>query len=225
MRADGGGNYANLSLSAAGNITSTGNLSTFADSGPATSIIAAGGAVQLGGNLSVQGASASNSATLATITANNGDVRMAPGTQINVTDSATGGSAGAGLSVDAPQGQLVLGDINVASAAGPAQTVLHGAGGVTFAGNVGTTGNSAQINVNADGTAVVVNAGQTVQATATGGGAQPRTSPLLAAACRSTARCKSMRPARVDASPPTRPRPGTRPIRLRSSQPIPARPS
>lgn len=172
VRADGGGNYANLSLSAAGNITSTGNLSTFADAGPATSIIAAGGAVQLGGNLSVQGVSASNSATLATITAGNGDVRMAPGTQISVIDTATGSSAGAGLSVDAPQGQLVLGDINVASVAGPAQTLLHGAGGVTFAGNVGTSGNSAQINVSADGAAVVVNAGQTVQATATDGGAQ-----------------------------------------------------
>ena len=171
VRADGGGNYANLSLSAAGNITSTGNLSTFADAGPATSIIAAGGAVQLGGNLSVQGASASNSATLATITANNGDVHMAPSTQISVTDTTTGSSAGAGLSIDASHGQLVLGDINVASTAGPAQTLLHGAGGVTFAGNVGTSGNSAQINVTADGTAVVVNAGQTVQATGTGSGA------------------------------------------------------
>lgn len=172
VNTDGGGNYANLSLSAAGDVTTTGNLSAAADSGPATSIIAAGGSVQLGGNLSVQGASASNSATLASISAGTGDVRMAPGTSISVSDSASGTSAGAGLSVNATQGQLVLADIGVSSGAGPAQTQLYGANGVTITGNVGTIGNSAQIDIGAAGSAVVVDAGKTVQATGTGGNAQ-----------------------------------------------------
>ncbi|HEY4371381.1 MAG TPA: filamentous hemagglutinin N-terminal domain-containing protein [Burkholderiales bacterium] len=169
---DGGGTNANISLQGAGNVSTTGNLLASADAGPATANITSGGAVQLGGNLTVQGASSPSSATLATVNATGGDITMAPGTRIAVTDNAGGASAGAGLGITASAGQVTLGDISVISAHGPAQTQIVGANGVTFTGNSLTSGASAYTNISAsNGSTVAVDAGKSVQSIASSGGA------------------------------------------------------
>jgi len=175
-QASGGGISSSLSLSAAGNIASNGNLSSTADAGPASASIAAGGGVQLGGNLSVQSLSGTDSATLATISAASGNIVMANGSRISIGDTTTAGIAsnGAGLSINAAQGRLVLGDISVTSAAGATQGLLNGAGGVALGGDVTASGQSARLNISASGADISLAAGKTVLATSTvagGGGA------------------------------------------------------
>jgi hypothetical protein len=167
--ADQGGTSSTVSLNAATNITTTGNLTNTAAAGPASTTIAAGGSVTLGGNLAVQSLSDPNSgsASLASVTANTGDIRMATGTQISVTDTTAAGTAsnGAGLSLSAAHGQVVTGDVNVASAAGATQVNLNGPGGVAMNGNVNASGQSAVINVAASGTDLALASGKTVLAT------------------------------------------------------------
>lgn len=168
---DGGGGSSVISVQGAGNVATTGTLSASADAGPA-SVGLSGSAVQVGGDVTVQGASSSSSATVATVTATSGDITMGAGTQISVNDNGAAPSAGAGLAMNANAGQLTLTNLSVISANGAAQSQLFGATGVTFTGSSLTSGTSSLTNVTAsNGSTVAVNAGQTVQSTASGGNA------------------------------------------------------
>jgi filamentous hemagglutinin family protein len=175
-RADDGGYAATVSLSAAGGITSTGAIGSYAAAGAANTSISANGTVQLGGSVITQGASDVNNATIATISAGSGDLIMAAGTQINVVDTTAAGnqSTGAGLSLNASQGVLSLGTVNVSSNAGAAQALLYGNSGVTMNGNVAVSGQSAIADIGAggSGTQIVLAAGKTVlaQSSTPGGG-------------------------------------------------------
>lgn len=176
-QSDQGGTGANVSLTAAGNITVTGPLAGSADAGPANTLVRAGGSLTVGGNISVQGVSGTGgTATLASLVANGGDLVMAPGKRVIVTDLTPAGNAsnGAGLALSAT-GIVNAGDLTAISAAGPAQVALSGNGGVYLNGDVSASGKSALADVRASGGNVIaVASGKTVEAVSTvagGGGA------------------------------------------------------
>lgn len=175
-RADQGGTGASVALTAPGSITTTGTVASYADAGPASANIAAGGAVNLGSNVSVQGLSGTSSATLATISASSGNLTMAPGTQVSVTDLSGAGvpSNGAGLALTASNGRVIAADLASTSASGATQVAVTGSGGVALNGNVSASGQSALVNISASGTEISLAGGKTVQAVSTvagGGGA------------------------------------------------------
>jgi filamentous hemagglutinin family protein len=177
VQSDQGGTGANLALTAAGNINVTGPLANSADSGPANTLVRAGGSLAVGGNITVQGISGlGGTATLASLVANGGDLVIAPGKVVTVTDitPAGNGSNGAGLSL-AATGIVSAGDLTVTSSAGPAQVAVSGDRGVYLNGNVSASGRSALADVRAaGGNLIAVASGKTVEAVATvqgGGGA------------------------------------------------------
>ena len=177
-RAGDNGYAATVNLSAAGNITTTGTLDSYAAAGPGALGVSAGGAVQFGGNVTLQGTAGSYGAVLASINAGSGNLGMAAGTQISVTDNTAAGvaSLGAALGMNSGQGQVQAGNVAVASTSGAAQVQINGNTGVALDGNVAVTGASAVVNVSApgNGTDISLAAGKTVSATsntAGGGGA------------------------------------------------------